>query len=143
MLNRPLVELIGEIPDSDGYNVWWIALVSAAFGTIVALDQPTVLWRRHARNTSPMGGLAQAAGNALGSAKAARRRLSDLFNQSRPRMAAFLERYRDRLKPDDVAAAEAFVELPRMGPVARRAAILYHRLWFTSPIRNTGLMLFI
>lgn len=140
MLNRPLVELVGDVPDASIHQDWWIAMVAAAFGRIVSLDEPTILWRRHSANNSPVSKLDHAAWNALTGVGRARRRLADLFAESRPRVKAFLERFRSRLQPDQVAAAEAFLNLPQMGPVERRRAILRHRLLFTSPLRNAGLV---
>ena len=140
MLNRPLVELVGDVPDVTIHQDWWIALVASAFGRIVSLDEPTLLWRRHSTNNSPVSQLDSAAWKAVTAAGKARQRLADLFAESRPRVRAFLERFRSRLQPDQVAAAEAFLNLPTLGPVRRRQAILRHRLLFTSPIRNAGLL---
>ena len=140
MLNRRLVELVGDVPDATIHQDWWIALVAAAFGRIISLDQPTLLWRRHSSNNSPVSELGDAAWHAVTAAGKARQRLAELFAESRPRVAAFLERFRARLQPDQLAAAEAFLSLPTMGPIERRLAILRHRLLFTSPIRNAGLL---
>ena len=50
MINRPLVELAGAIPEESHNEDWWVALVAAAFGKIVSLPEPTIAWRRHGRN---------------------------------------------------------------------------------------------
>jgi glycosyltransferase involved in cell wall biosynthesis len=140
MLNRPLVELVGPVPRETIHQDWWIALVAAAFGSIVSLDEPTILWRRHDSNNSPVSELNRAAWGAVAGVPKARRRLAALFAESRPRVSVFLERFHDRLTADQVAAAEAFLQLPEMGALERRRAILRHRLLFTSPVRNLGLL---
>lgn len=51
MINRPLAELALEIPETSKMHDWWIALVASAFGKIVAVNRPSILYRQHAHNT--------------------------------------------------------------------------------------------
>lgn len=51
MINRPLADLVGGIPRHAKMHDWWIALVAAAFGKIVSVPIPTLLYRQHASNS--------------------------------------------------------------------------------------------
>ena len=62
------------------------------------------------------------------------------MTQAATQAKAFVMRYRDRLKRPDVAALEALGELPSLGLVERRLAVLRHGLWFASPLKNAGLL---
>jgi len=55
----------------------------------------------------------------------------------------FLRRFADRLPPADAAALNAAAILPSLGSPGRRRAIVRHKLWFASPVKNAGLMLFL
>jgi len=140
MLNRPLVDIVKFTPPVTTHHDWWIALVAAAFGDIVSLKEPRILWRRHGRNESKISGIRDVSRWALADPRAARGRLARLFDEGRARVALFLEIYRGRLTPSQIAAAEAFLALPERGFLARRLDILRHGLFFGAPIRNAGLL---
>jgi glycosyltransferase involved in cell wall biosynthesis len=142
LLNRPLVERVGTIP-SEIYHDWWIALTAAAFGSIVSLPKTTIDWRRHGDNTSGTSSLAALLRRAPVALPEMRRRLVRSLDTGQPGGRAFLERYRDALRPADRAAVEAYLGLRERGPVGRRTAILRHRLFFTSWARTLGMLLLI
>lgn len=50
MINRPLADLTSSIPQEAKMHDWWLALVAAAFGKIVAINRPSILYRQHAHN---------------------------------------------------------------------------------------------
>jgi hypothetical protein len=139
MLNRPLVEVVRFLPSDMGYHDWWIALVASAFGELVALYEPQILWRRHGANESEVSNIGAALQSTALDPFALRRRLTRVFQESRPRVTTFLAMYRDRLQPAQIAAADAFLRLDRQDFLARRLAILRHRLLFVAPLRNVGL----
>jgi glycosyltransferase involved in cell wall biosynthesis len=125
MLNRPLLEVAGAAPRGAIYQDWWITLVAAAFGIIVAVPRPTVLYRQHGRNS--VG--ARPAGRALDLAKRALKgaageaTLRDELRRAAGQAAAFLDRYRDRLSEDDRALLERFAGIASAGPIARRLRV--------------------
>lgn len=51
MINRPLLNCIGEIPNEAIMHDWWIALIAAAFGKIDFIEEPTLAYRQHHANT--------------------------------------------------------------------------------------------
>ena len=52
MMNRDLFERVTPIPQEAANHDWWITLVAAAVGRIVAIPEPTVTYRRHDSNTT-------------------------------------------------------------------------------------------
>lgn len=51
MINDPLKKMINYRNSDDIYmHDWWIALIAAAFGKIVYLNEPTILYRQHGDN---------------------------------------------------------------------------------------------
>lgn len=50
MINKPLVKLLYEIPQRSVMHDMWFALTAAAFGKIVFLAHPTMLYRQHENN---------------------------------------------------------------------------------------------
>ena len=136
MLNRPLVEVVGAMPAEAVYHDWWVAMVASAFGEMVAVPEPTLLWRRHDSNESQVSNAPKVLRQALTDPAIVRRRLTRLLSQIRPRVATFLELHREQMQPGHLAAAEALLRLPQRGFVDRRVDILRHKLLFTSRLRN-------
>jgi len=50
LINRPLMEAALPIPEEAVMHDWWLALVAAAAGEIIFIDQLTVLYRQHEAN---------------------------------------------------------------------------------------------
>ena len=50
MVNRPLLEMVGQPPEQSIMHDWWFALIAAAFGKIGYVDRPTILYRQHGDN---------------------------------------------------------------------------------------------
>lgn len=143
MMNRALLEQALPIESGAAYQDWWLALVAVAFGRLVPLPETTILYRRHAVNATadPYGssliGAVRRTAHAPG---APRRRLEALLAQAARQAGSFLARYRERLERPDIAALEALSALPSLGLLARRRAVMRHRLWFASPLKNAGLL---
>lgn len=51
MINRALADLVKDIPAESKMHDWWLALVASAFGKIVAVNRPSILYRQHSQNT--------------------------------------------------------------------------------------------
>jgi len=51
LMNRSLVELASPIPSETLMHDWWLALNAAAFGQIGYVQESTILYRQHGKNT--------------------------------------------------------------------------------------------
>ena len=56
LINRPLAEAALPIPEEAMMHDWWLALVAAAAGKIIFVEEPTVLYRQHRTNVIGAGG---------------------------------------------------------------------------------------
>jgi len=143
MVNRALLQLALPIDERAPYHDWWLAMVSAAFGRLIPLNETTIRYRRHGGNvtadpysSSAMGAVRRI----LQSPRAPRLRLQRLIGEMAIQSRAFTERYRDSLRESDATALDSLAHLPSLGPVERRLALFQHDLWFSSPIKNLGLL---
>lgn len=51
LFNRALRDkLTDTVPDGLRMHDWWIALIASAFGRIIYLDEPLLLYRQHTGN---------------------------------------------------------------------------------------------
>lgn len=50
MINKTLVDLARPIPGEVVMHDWWLSLCAAAFGSIEAVNEPTILYRQHGKN---------------------------------------------------------------------------------------------
>ncbi len=140
MFNRPLIALVGTIPDEAGHHDWWIALAAAAFGDIVSLKDARILWRRHGLNASRVSSVHNISLSAMVHVGAARQRLGALFDESRLRIESFVDRYGAKLDPADLRVAKAFLHLPRRTLLEKRLDIIRYGLLFGSKRRNIGML---
>ncbi|MCB2381938.1 glycosyltransferase family 2 protein [Shewanella sp. SR1] len=51
IINKPLVDLIGLMPEKIIMHDWWIVINALVFGTINYVKTPLVLYRQHANNS--------------------------------------------------------------------------------------------
>ncbi len=139
MLNRPLVDRIGDIPRPIRLHDWWAALVAAAFGRVVHLPEATVLYRQHpgndtgARRWSPGYLLAQ-----LDPASA--RRQQESLDRTFLRARLLRTRYRRQLSAEARRTVLAYLRLRRLGPVRRRLAALAGGYTKVGLLRTAGML---
>lgn len=143
MMNRALLDAALPIPSGAPYQDWWLALAASALGRLIALPEQTILYRRHGSNATAdpySSTLGNALGRTLAAPGSARRRLRKVLAQSSAIAGAFVERYRSRLEARDLAALECLAGIFSLGPLNRRTALLRHGLWFSSRLKNLGLL---
>ena len=146
MVNRALIDLALPMPAGVFALDWWAMMVAAAFGQVVKLDERTILYRRHSANDSLEPYAATTKGmvhRLLAAPSSARKKLDRLIHQIAPQSGAFAKRFHRELSPSDLAALKAASRLPHVGGIRRRWSVVRHGLWFGSPIKNAGLILFL
>lgn len=150
LLNRALVQLASPIHEHALMHDHWIALVASAFGEIVFLDQPTVLYRHHGENVTGLKPrydrkyILRRSRHLLSSG------ISDLFENSpngyektRKQAEAFLESYQHELIKHDINMLRDYVSLKQMRAVARRIAIVKHAFYRSGMARNIAWLFFV
>jgi hypothetical protein len=141
MVNRALLNMSLPMSGAAACPDWWHALVACAFGNIICLPQPTIFYRRHPQNDSVVPTTANLATAAAG-VRSVHARVEGLIQQFAPQAGAFAGRFHERLSSGNLAASQAASRLPCDGALVRRWSVVRHGLWFGSPIKNVGLMLF-
>ena len=139
MMNRDLFERVTPIPQEAANHDWWITLVAAAVGRIVAIPEPTVTYRRHDSNTTAeLTGPIQSIGaglQRLGRFKESTHAMRRWIEASALQTQVFLPRFGDRLPPDVVRAAQEIATIPNTNLLGRKRLLLRY---FTS--KNLGLL---
>ena len=145
-MNRDLLERVCPIPDIVPHHDWWITLVAAAFGRIIALPEATVLYRRHSENhtgeyTKMRNGLGQWTWKilgALGRTSELRRWLAASAKQAE----IFLDRFEGELSSEEQVMLKEYSEIPRLGLFKRKLRVFRLRaLPAHGIVRNLGLLL--
>lgn len=125
MLNRALRELVGDPPGDAYFHDWWYACVASAFGQVVALREPTMLYRQHGGNA-----VGARAPLSLANARAVVQSLADVskfrgqLERTAEQARAFADRYADRLNPSDRDFLERFARIPQQRFFARKISLL-------------------
>jgi len=131
LVNREMLELILPIPPGAHSQDWWMALVACRFGRIVALDDATVLYRRHEVNSSGeyhAGGPAWRARLRRGAGALARTgKLRSDVARAATQAATFLHHYSQRLTEAERAMLRDFAEIPHLGSLKRKVRTLRFR----------------
>ncbi|NLF31863.1 MAG: glycosyltransferase family 2 protein [Planctomycetes bacterium] len=146
MINAALRERAAPIPVEAVMHDWWLALAAAAFGTIEAIERPTLLYRQHGSNDTGakrwgcryVAGQVRRFGGAGG--------LGERLRRAQRQAGAFADRYGGELAPACEAAARAYATIGRRSALGRRCQLFRHGLWMhgragMSLVKNLGLLL--
>ena len=145
-VNRALIDLALPVPRESGAQDWWLALTAAAFGRLYAIEEVSILYRRHEGNhmKDPFGNsILDAVRISLAAPATARSRIQTLlFDRIGPQATVFVERYGARLSGKDAEGLRALAALAASGPIGRRLSIVRHGFGFASPVKNCGMLVF-
>ncbi|MGV3708477.1 MAG: glycosyltransferase family 2 protein [Gemmatimonas sp.] len=147
MINRGLRERVGTIPSGAAMHDWWIACVASAFGELIAISTPTMLYRQHDSNVlgAVRPGSSASATEFPGAAARAMRRTArlrnDIANAAR-QAAEFVRRYGTELEPEDRAFADAYAGIPALPFMRRKLRVArLHLQRDDGWMKNVGLLL--
>lgn len=144
MLNRALVEAARPVPEEAIMHDWWIALVASSFGHIGIINDQTLLYRQHGGNDTgaKQRNLKHYIRMALKTLDVSRRNyLLQTVTRAQRQANAFLNRFGPLLSERQRDLIEAFVCLSCKGFVTRRATLIKHKIFKSSPISTLGLLL--
>ncbi len=140
MMNRALVEAACPLPKIALMHDWWVALVAASLGVVAELDEPTVLYRQHAKNAlgsqgiSPWYVLTRLASSLPGGS------VRLMVRRSMDQARELLVRHGSRMPADRAHLVRAWATMNDHSPLKRRWIL--RRFGFTIPglARKIGLL---
>lgn len=139
MVNRQLLDMVGQPPENAIIHDWWLALVAAAFGDIGFVDYPTVKYRQHGMNQI-----------GAKNAKSIRYFISRLrtIGQTKKEMDAtcvqaieLFERYENQMNLDIKQMIQAYISLPKESLIGRLFILSKYRFWKSGLLRRLGQIL--
>jgi hypothetical protein len=142
IVNRALLDLALPMTGAAACQDWWLALVACCFGSLIALRERTILYRRHSANDSVAPTTVSLA-NAVSQVGNASARIEWLVSRYSEQAGGFLRRFDGRIPSEYLPALQSAANLPSANALARRWQVLRHGLWFGSTVKNAGLMLFL
>lgn len=147
MMNRALREKVGQIPPEAAVHDWWVACVASAFGSIIAVSTPTMLYRQHGRNAigarkagsaAELWDLPAESVRAFGKISRVR---SDI-RKAAVQAHAFMERFGNLLDDRDREFLSAYAQIPNQTFFKRKLEIArLHLQREDGLLKNAGLLL--
>ena len=141
MINRPLLEKCGDIPNGCAMHDWWLALVACLFGKIGFIDRPLILYRQHGNNQV---GAKSAKG--IGFIK---RKLQDINTVKKNYAATYMqanllkERYADSMKEEDLEIINAYCSIPTLCKAKRIKTLRRYGFFKSTRLRILGQYIFV
>lgn len=140
LFNRALRDkLTDTVPDGLRMHDWWIALIASAFGRIIYLDEPLLLYRQHTGNVVGGSSRSHYITNRVKHLTAQRQVLYDTCKQAE----VFLTIYNDQLTETQKRLVSLFADLPSANWFTRRYLILRYHFLKSGLLRNLGVLLII
>lgn len=137
MINRPLAALAMPIPEDVIMHDWWLGLVAVLFGRVVYLNEATVLYRQHGENT--LGAKRWGVKRIVTQVQSPHEVRDSLLRTMR-QAQALLDRFREKMSPEQIAMVEAYARLPFMSKAARVGTMFKYRFFKHGMIRNIGFL---
>lgn len=140
LFNAALLAELRDVPAEAIHQDWWIALVAAVTGRLVAVRETTVRYRQHGGNIA--GARRQSSWGRAAGALARRARVAADLDILARQAAALRAAFGDRMSPADRAALAGLSSIATLRGWRRRAAIARWR-WVPrhGVIRNLGVCL--
>lgn len=137
MINRSLAALATPIPPTAAMHDWWLAQVATLFGQILHLNEVTLLYRQHQNNS--VGANPWGVKRMVRQAQHPQAVQAGILSGIR-QAQGLLDRYRDRMQPEQIALVEDYVSLPHQSKVARLYTLISRRFCKHGLIRTLGFM---
>ena len=116
-----------------------VALTAAAFGKLIYVDKPTVMYRQHGNNQVGQAGFSEYVSSRAGSVQDMRRRIVKTIAQA----SAFHKQYAAELSDNNKRMVREFIAIGATGWFEQRRLIIKNRFYKSGFLRNIGMMLVI
>lgn len=141
MINRALKEKCGAIPQSCIMHDWWLALVAVAFGRLVCVNEPTMLYRQHSGN--------QVGAKASYGIAFIKRKLATLdkvrenYNATYTQAKTFLDCYGNLLESEQKKIIDLYCRIPQMNKFEKIRTIQKYGFKKCTRLRVIGQYFFV
>ena len=137
MMNRPLLELVREMPAACFMHDWWIALCASAFGVISCVRRPLSLYRQHDANV--LGAKASGSLEDLAGRPDRQAQVEENYRRMFAQAAAFGKMYGRQLTDGQRAVLRAFLALPLQSPAGRLRNIVRNHFYKSSKLQTMAM----
>lgn len=131
--NRSLIEKAAPMPDKALIHDWWLAIVACAFGKLIPLREPTIMYRQHSSNQ--LGAVKFDSRLILKKVKNERRQMAIRKADGARQAFDFSLVYENTRSADK---ARVFSRLPSMPYPVRIFSIVRHGFYKIGIARNLG-----
>ena len=141
LFNRALKEKISAIPSCAVMHDHYLMLAASAFGRIILLDEPTLLYRQHTKNV--LGAANYGVFYFFSLALQGRKQIRERFYCNIRQAAEFYRLYRDEIPQELQNFLSQLTDFPSLGFLTKRRFLLRHRMFKSGILRNIGMFLLI
>lgn len=144
LLNRALLDKLKKFPKKVRMHDWWAGIVAAAYGKILYLDKPTMLYRQHTNNV--VGSTEFSKETVVQKASTWQKQkqaLVDTQNQAANLYQLVQNDKECSLSEETKQMIQIFSTLQKQNWVKKRVQVVRYRFWKSGIIRNLGILLLI
>lgn len=139
MINKCLCDMAKETNHKDIImHDWWLAVIAAAFGTVKAVKQPTILYRQHGQNSVGAKSFSQSFQMVKNGEKDLHKSLAKTYTQA----SHFVLTFCDALNDKQRQSITQFATVPKTKPLKRVSTIIRYGFWkqsFVHKLAQLGL----
>lgn len=143
MINRELAKKSLDIPEESIMHDWWIGLIASCFGKISYLEESTIKYRQHGKNTiGTEGKKNKIIRKALGLLNKKNEYINHM-DINILQAKGFLKLFNDKLDGNKVNLLELFSTIKKKTFFERKKILIKHKLFKQGIFRNIGLIIII
>lgn len=139
--NRALNDLLDLQCDCVVMHDWWMVLTASAFGRILYLREPTILYRQHGTNT--IGATQVKTLRYFLRQIAGRNHVQKYIREAASQAKDFLHVYEDRLSPEQIRVLNTFANLYTHNKLTRLLTVCRESFWKQNWIQMIGEILYV
>lgn len=140
MINKPLKELLYHTPKSVPVHDWWIGLTAAAFGRIIFIDEPLILYRRHKNNLCGPQDMHSA--SYLAKRMSKKENAAYMLKLGYDMCEEFSQVYKSRLSQKQYEILSRYGKMKGYNKLKKLKTIVKYRIWKKGLIRKAGQILY-
>ena len=139
LINRALADLARPVPATAVMHDHWLALTAAAFGRLIYLDSPTLMYRQHSSNV--FGASKYGIKYLMGKILEGRQKIKARFHQNVVQASGFLARFSDKMNEKDAGLMADFCRLEHCSRIERYRIISKNHIYKNGLCRNISMFL--